>query len=355
MPHFKPLSRQVIVLTGASSGIGLATARMAAEQGARLILVARNREALETLAEELRAKGTEAQALAGDVTDPATHERAAALALQHFGQIDSWVNDAGAFIYGRVDETPIEDQRRLFDVVYWGTLHGSLVALRHLQDRGGALVNIGSVLGERAIALQGPYSAAKFAVKAITDTLRMEARMAGSKASVTLIKPGPIDTPYMEHARNLTGAPGTRNPPPAYHPRVVARAILHACTHPVRDLTVGGGGAAMAWMGKLFPALTDMAMVAMARPVQESDDPGRAARRDNLYQPKEDLAETSSLSGPAPRRSSLLLEMQMNPLAVATAGVAGAAALLLFQQSRRGSTGRGWRRTAPRRMGSAAE
>jgi hypothetical protein len=187
------------------------------------------------------------------------------------------VNDAGAFIYGSLEDTPLEDQRRLIDVTYWGTVHGSLAAMRHMKESGGAVVNVGSVLGERAIALQGPYCAAKFAVKAFTDTLRMEIAMSGYPISVTLIKPGPIDTPYMEHARNLIGSPGTRNPPPAYHPRVVARAILHACAHPVRDLTVGGGGLGFAVMGKLFPALTDAAMVALARPTQTSDDPGRSS------------------------------------------------------------------------------
>ena len=335
MPQLKPLSRQRIVLTGGTSGIGLATARMAAEGGAHLVLVARNAEALEAVAGELRGKGAQVAVCVGDVAEPETHAKAAALAKERFGGFDSWVNDAGAFIYGRVDETPIEDQKRLFDVTYWGTVHGSLEALRGFGPAGGALVNIGSVLGERAIALQGTYCSAKFAVKALTQTLRMEAAMKGQDVSITLIKPAAIDTPYMEHARNLLGSPGTKNPPPAYNPRVVAKAILHACTHPVRDLTVGGAGAMIAVMGKLMPRLTDLAMESLARPTQESEQPGRAARRDNLYEHREDLAETSSLSGPAPRRTSFWLEAQMNPLAVAAAGLAGAAALVAMQQGRR--------------------
>lgn len=328
MPKLAPLHRQRIVLTGATSGIGLATARAAAAAGARLVLVARNEAALRRLVEELGPEG--AVACPGDVAEPDTHSRAARAAQEAFGGFDSWVNDAGAFIYGRLDEVPEADQRRLFDVTYWGTLHGSLEALRGFGPAGGALVNIGSILSERAIALQGTYSAAKFAVKALTDALRMEARMKGQDVSVTLIKPAAIDTPYMEHARNLLGSPGTRNPPPAYHPRLVARAILHACTHPVRDLTVGGGGAAIAAMGKLAPALTDRLMQAFAPAMQESPQPGRAARRDNLYEPREDLAETSSLAGPPARRTSLLLEAQINPLPFAVAGVAGVAALLLL-------------------------
>ncbi len=329
-----PLDRQRIVLTGASSGIGLATARMAAAAGARLILVARNEAALEQLAEELGGPEV-ARPCPGDVAEPATHARAARMAQAAFGGFDSWVNDAGAFIYGRVDEVSEADHRRLFDVIYWGVLHGSLEALRGLPDAGGSLVNIGSVLSLRTIALQGPYCAAKHAVKALTDALRMEARMAGRKANIALVKPAAIDTPYMEHARTYLEAAGARNPPPAYHPRLVAQAILHACTHPVRDMTVGGAGAMIAWMGQLAPGLTDRVMELTARPLQESDQPGRAVRRDNLWHPREDLAETSSLAGPPPRRTSWLLQAQMHPLAAAAAGAGGMAALALLARPRR--------------------
>lgn len=332
MIKLKPLAQQSIVLTGATSGIGLATAREMAQAGAKLVLVARNEAALDSLCAELRLVGTDAWPVAGDIADPATAERAGDEAIRRFGRIDSWVNDAGAFIYGSLEDTPIEDQKRLFDVTYWGTVQASLVAAKHMKGAGGALVNVGSVLGERAMALQGTYSAAKFAVKAITDSLRMEFAMSGYPISVTLIKPGPIDTPYMEHARNLIGSPGTRNPPPAYHPRVVAKAILHACAHPVRDLVVGGGGLGFAVLGKLFPSLTDAAMVAAARPVQTSSDPGRPERRDNLYEPKEDLAETSSLGGLPPRRTSLTLEAQLNPLAAAAASMGVAALAMMLRE-----------------------
>ena len=129
------------------------------------------------------------------------------------------------------------------------------------------------------------------------------------------------------HARNAMGTPGTRNPPPAYHPRVAARAILHACETPVRDLYVGTAGWLTSLAGALAPRLTDYVMEVVAKPTQATDDPGRAERRDNLYEPKEDLSERSSLGGPRPRGRSLLLDAQMNPgkTAAVVAGLAVAA------------------------------
>ncbi|WP_376087132.1 SDR family oxidoreductase [Roseomonas sp. CCTCC AB2023176] len=348
-PRLKPVSEQVIVITGASSGIGLATARAAAERGAAVVIAARNEAALNEIAQEIRSKGGRAQPVVADVADMQQVERIAETAISAFGGFDSWCNVAGAFIYGETEDVPLDDHRRLFDVTYWGVVHGTLVAARHLKERGGAIVNVGSVLSDRAIALQGPYCAAKFAVKGITDSFRMEFLAEGYPISVTLVKPGPIDTPYMEHARNLTGAPGTRNPPPAYHPRVVARGILHACEHRVRDLTVGGGGLAVSLMGNLMPGLTDFVMSKIARPMQVTEETGREERRDNLYAPREDLAETSSLSGPPPRQTSLLLEAQMNPLGT-TGLLFGAAALITGAAIGMATIRRERQKTAPRRF-----
>ena len=351
-PRLKRLEDQVIVLTGATSGIGLATARLLARRGARLVLVARNAGALDAVVAELGAD--RAVAVPGDVAHAADLARAAAVAEARFGGLDGWVNNAAVAIYGTVEEVPIEDQRRLFDVNYWGVVHGSLVAARALKRRGGALVNLGSVLADRAVILQGPYSASKHAVKGFTDALRTELMAEGAPISVTLIKPSAIDTTYMEHARSYRRSPGVRNPPPAYDPALVARAIAFALETPRRDLVVGGGGWAQAVVGQLFPGLTDAMLARAGIPAQESDEPGEKARRDNLYAPREDLAERSSLPGPAARRTSLLLEAQMHP-ALAVAAVVGLGAVVALAIGAARGPSRSPERRAARREAEVAE
>ncbi|MCB4823558.1 SDR family oxidoreductase [Roseicella aerolata] len=342
MPHLrlKPLSQQTIVITGASSGIGLATARRAAQAGARVFLIARNEDALRRIVEELRARGAQADFAAADVGDRAALEAAAEACRQSFGGFDSWVNDAGTSIYGEIEKTPIEDQRKLFDTNYWGVVHGSLIAAKALRGRGGAIVNIGSVLSDRAMILQGTYSATKHAVKAFTDALRMELERDGAPISVTLIKPSGIETAFQEHGRNLLDSPGIRVPPPAYDPRLVARAILHACEHRTRELVIGFGGHAIALMGQFFPRATDLVMEAVGYTAQSSRKRPRPERADNLHAPREDGTEKSLTRPVAPvRKTSLFLEAQLHPALTATV-MAGLGALVLGASAARRMGGR---------------
>ena len=239
------------------------------------------------------------------------------------------MNDAGASVYGTLAETPLEDQRRLFETNYWGVVRGSLIAARALRARGGAIVNIGSVLSDRAIMLQGTYSASKHAVKAFTDALRMELEAEGAPISVTLIKPSGIETAFQEHARNRLDSPGTKVPPPAYDPRLVARAILHACAHRKRDIVIGFGGHAISLLGAHFPRATDLLMEAIGYAGQTSDKAPRADRADNLYAPRGDGTEKSLTRPVAPvRKTSLFLEAQLHPVATAAA-VVGLGALVM--------------------------
>jgi NAD(P)-dependent dehydrogenase (short-subunit alcohol dehydrogenase family) len=170
----KKLSEQVLVITGASSGIGLATAREAARRGARVVLVSRDEADLRTATDAIRAAGGRAMYVAADVADFDEMVRVAERAVDAFGGIDTWVNNAGVTIYGRIADVPLADARRLFETNYWGLVHGSLVAVPHLKRAGGVLINVGSVLSDTTMPLQGHYSASKHAVKGFTDALRIE-------------------------------------------------------------------------------------------------------------------------------------------------------------------------------------
>ncbi len=283
-PTLKKLADQVIVITGASSGIGLVTARKAAQGGARVVLAARNARDLEQIVDEITARGGKALAVVADVAERADVEEIAAAAVRRFGRIDSWVNNASTSVYGRLDEIDLADQRRLFDVNYWGAVHGSLAAVPHLRGRGGALINVGSVLSDRAIPLQGVYCATKHALKGFTDTLRMELEEAGAPISVSLVKPATIDTPFYQHARNYM-AVDPKPVPPVYAPEVVAAAILKCAVEPTRDIVAGAAGIGIAATGAHAKRLTDRVMERTMFSGQQDEERGRTREEDNLYAP----------------------------------------------------------------------
>lgn len=256
-PQFKPIAEQVIVLTGASSGIGLCTARMAAERGASLVLVARSGAILEALVGEITAAGGQAIAITADVADRARLDEAALQAIAKFGRIDTWINDAGVAIYGRLDKVDEKDSRRLFDTNFWGVVNGSLAALPYLKAGGGALINVGSEVSDAVVPLQGMYSASKHAVKGFTDALRVEIEdVDKSPVSITLIQPTAVDTPYPEHAKNYMDKE-PKLPAPMIDPQQVAEAILKAATEGGRDVEVGAMSVMNTTISKLIPSLGD--------------------------------------------------------------------------------------------------
>ncbi|RYG21265.1 SDR family NAD(P)-dependent oxidoreductase, partial [bacterium] len=193
----KALKDQTIVVTGASSGIGLATAQAAAKRGANVVLVARNEAVLDRIAQEINSKGGHAIVVAADVADAEAVEQAAHAAAERFGSIDTWVNDAGVGIVGRLEETTMEDAKRLFDTNFWGAVNGCNSAIKRMKEKGGAIINVGSVESEVAVPLQGIYAASKHALKGYTEALRVELADEGAPISVTLIKPSAINTPFM--------------------------------------------------------------------------------------------------------------------------------------------------------------
>lgn len=269
-----PIEDQVIVITGASSGIGLATAMLAAKRRARLVLGARSGDALADIAAQLGQAGGEALSVTCDVADREQLEQLAAAAIQRFGRIDTWVNNAGVGMYGRLDETDDGDARRLFDVNFWGVVNGSMVALPYLRASGGVLVNVGSEASEAVVPLLGVYAASKHAVKGYTDTLRIELEQVdGGPVTVTLIEPTAVDTPFPQHARNYMDQepklPGT-----PIDPKRVAEAILHAACHRTRLDRVGARATFNALAARMAPAMGER-MAAKLVDKQQYDEPPR--------------------------------------------------------------------------------
>ncbi|MGH7501759.1 MAG: SDR family oxidoreductase [Longimicrobiales bacterium] len=318
----KPVAEQVIVITGASSGIGRVTARLAAQQGACVVLAARNEHDLDGAVHSIRDAGGRAVHQVADVADAAQVEGIAEAALTAFGRIDTWVNNAGVAVYGRIMDVPLEDMRRQFDVNYWGQVYGSRTAVRHLYRDGGALINIASAVADRAIPLQGNYSATKQALRAFTDTLRMELEEAGVPIAVTLIKPGSIDTPLFDKARSYIGVE-PQPVPPVYAPEIVARAILHCAQHQVRDVITGGMGRVLS-IAEHVPGLADRYMEHSIFEAQMTERP-TDDRPDNLYAPVAfDGGERGRNWTGRTKRTSLYTRAALHPRAAGAVSVLGA-------------------------------
>jgi short-subunit dehydrogenase len=326
----KLLADQVVVITGASSGIGLVTAKLAAGRGAKVVLVGRNEAALEKAVEDIRAEGGDAIFAIADVGVIEEVQAAAKVAIARYGRIDTWVNNAGTAIYAKLINTPLDEHRRLFQTNYFGAVHGSLTAIEHLRIKGGAIITIGSIASDLPSPVLSAYSASKHAVKGFVDALRMEITADKLPIAITLIKPAGIDTPIAQHAANHVDGEALI-PPPVCDPTLVAEAILDAAQNVRRDITVGGMGRLQVLLGTHFPAILDKLSGIFAPAM--SDPTAKKTTETSIFEPNQ-LGQERSGVQPG-RRTSLYTAAERHPVAIGAVALFGLSAIVVSLGSKR--------------------
>ena len=329
---------QVVVVTGASAGVGRAVATAFAERGADVALIARGGERLEAARAEVEGHGRRALGLATDVADAGAVDRAAAAVEDSLGAIDVWVNSAMVSVFSPVHLLGADEVRRVAEVTYLGSVNGILAALGRMRARDrGVIVQVGSALAYRAIPLQASYCGAKFAIRGFVDSLRTELLHEGSRVRVTTVHLPALNTPQFSWVR--TRLPRHPKPvPPIFQPEVAAKAVVWAAEHPRREVLVGGSTVASVVANKLAPAVLDRYLARSGFDSQQADEPVDADREDNLWEAASgDYGAHGVFDGEA-RDRSLQLELTMRRKAGGAAGAA--AALLSLGRLRRQQRGR---------------
>jgi NAD(P)-dependent dehydrogenase (short-subunit alcohol dehydrogenase family) len=320
---------RVVVITGASAGVGRATARRFAEEGNAIALVARGEERLGAAAREVEALGGRALTLPLDVADPEALEAAAEQAEAELGPIDVWVNNAMATVYGPVAQLTPEEFRRVNEVTFLGSVWGTMAALRRMlaRDRG-TIVQVGSALAYRGIPLQSAYCAAKHALEGFLDSLRTELLHDGSNVRVTAIELPALNTPQFSWGR--TKMPRQPQPiPPIFQPEVAADAIVWALDNPRRELYVGWPTVQAIVGNKIAPGLADRYLARTGYESQQLDEPVPPDRADNLFEPVPgEFAAHGRFDDRAKPRSIQLWVTKHRSWLVAGALTAGLAALI---------------------------
>ncbi len=283
--QLKPIDQQVVVVMGASSGIGRETALQFAGRGAKVVVSARSEEGLRTLVDEIRRNGGTAIAVPADVTDFEQVKAVADRAAAEYGRLDTWVHAAAVAIYATFEQTTPEEFKRVVDTDLNGQAYGAMAALPHLRREGrGALIHVSSIEARRAFPFHSAYAAAKHGIDGMLEVLRVELRKEGVPISVTNVMPAGINTPLFNKSRTKLGVK-PMPAPPIYQPSTVAKVILYAAEHPTRDLIAGGAGKAMLMTQRLSPRLMDAIVTRVGFRIQQTKEPRSADAPNNVFGP----------------------------------------------------------------------
>ncbi len=309
----KPIEEQVVVIAGASSGIGREAALRFARQGAKVVVSARGDEGLHSLVEEIRSDGGQATAVVADVARYEQVKAIADKAVAEYGRIDTWVHAAGVLLFAGFEDTTPEEFERVIQVNLLGQMYGAKAALPHLKSTGGALIHISSIEARRAFPLHSAYAASKHGIDGFIEALRLELRHEGAPVSVTQIMPAAINTPLFSKARTKVGVKPV-GAPPIYQPGTVAQAILYAAQHPVREMIVGGAGKGILATQRMSPRMMDAALLRVGWWIQKTRERRSPDHPNNLQEPiRGDDRTTGDFSRWA-LRHSLYTWMQRHPL-----------------------------------------
>jgi NAD(P)-dependent dehydrogenase (short-subunit alcohol dehydrogenase family) len=323
---------EVVVITGASAGVGRAVARAFAREGAHLGLLARGLDGLQATRLEVERLGGRALVLPADVADADAVERAAETVEQELGPIDIWINNAMVSVFSPVKEMKPEEYRRVTEVTYLGYVYATLAALKRMLPRDrGVIVQVGSALAYRGIPLQSAYCGAKHAIQGFCDSLRSELIHDKSNVRVTMVQLPAINTPQFSWVKSRL--PRKPQPvPPIYQPEVAAEAVLFAARNDRREMYVGYPTVEAIVGDKIAPGLADRYLAANGYDSQQTHEPVEADRRDNLWEP---VPGDHGAHGTFDRRASatspqLWVSMNRNWLMMAGAGLMGLAAGMLL-------------------------
>ena len=278
----KPLSEQVVLVTGASSGLGRAIARQAGERGASVVVTARNTGALDNCVREIEAFGAEAIAVPADHAVEDEVHQVVEHAIDRFGRIDTVVASAFVSVYSEFENLTTDELRRVVDVNFLGRVYLLQAALPHLRESRGTFVDVNSALAYRGIPLQAPYCATKAALRALLESVRVEQRKHETGVDICVVLPGAINTPHFDRVRQKLGFQ-PQPVPPIYQPEPFADAVLHCAEHPVRELPIGWGAQKLLWGQKLAPRIGDLVLLRSGWKSQHTDEPKETDAPDNLF------------------------------------------------------------------------